>query len=235
MKTTFLEAVSHDLRTPLASVLGISLTLGREDVPLSEADTKDLVARLVANARKLEHLLADLLDLDRLARGIVEPNRRPLDVAALVAETIETSEVLAGRKVVTTLDSVVISVDPAKVERIVENLLANTARHTPFDATIWVRVERWLAGALIAIEDEGPGIPDDLKTAIFEPFRQGPQATPHSPGVGIGLSLVARFAELHGGRAWVEDREGGGSSFRVFLPDAPEESEAAWTRIDEDP
>jgi K+-sensing histidine kinase KdpD len=235
MKTTFLEAVSHDLRTPLASVLGISLTLGRDDIDLSESDTKDLVARLAANARKLEHLLADLLDLDRLARGILEPNRRPVDVAALVADIVENSEVLGGRNVVTELDSVVIAVDSAKVERIVENLLANTARHTPAKATIWVRVERWLAGALIAIEDEGPGIPDELKTVIFEPFRQGPQSTPHAPGVGIGLSLVARFAELHGGRAWVEDRDGGGSSFRVFLPDAPEEPDNAWARLDEAP
>jgi signal transduction histidine kinase len=235
MKTTFLEAVSHDLRTPLASVLGISLTLGRDDIELSDGDTKDLVARLAANARKLEHLLADLLDLDRLARGILEPNRRPVDVAALVADIVEHSEVLAGRNVVTELDSVVIAVDAAKVERIVENLLANTARHTPANATIWVRVERWLAGALIAIEDEGPGIADDLKVVIFEPFRQGPQSTPHAPGVGIGLSLVARFAELHGGRAWVEDREGGGSSFRVFLPDAPVEPDNAWARLDDAP
>jgi signal transduction histidine kinase len=72
------------------------------------------------------------------------------------------------------------------------------------------------------VEDEGPGIPDTLKEEVFQPFRQGPNRSPHSPGTGIGLSLVARFAELHGGRAWVEDRPGGGSSFRVYLPDGPE-------------
>jgi signal transduction histidine kinase len=70
------------------------------------------------------------------------------------------------------------------------------------------------------VEDEGPGVPHELREAVFEPFRQGQTAAPHSPGVGVGLSLVARFAELHGGRAWVEDRRGGGASFRVFLPDA---------------
>jgi signal transduction histidine kinase len=69
------------------------------------------------------------------------------------------------------------------------------------------------------VEDEGPGVPQELREVIFEPFRQGPTASPHSPGTGIGLSLVARFAELHGGRAWVQDREGGGASFRVFIPD----------------
>jgi signal transduction histidine kinase len=64
-------------------------------------------------------------------------------------------------------------------------------------------------------------VPPELRDAVFEPFRQGPTATPHSPGTGIGLSLVARFAELHGGRAWVDERPGGGAAFRVFLPSPP--------------
>jgi signal transduction histidine kinase len=71
--------------------------------------------------------------------------------------------------------------------------------------------------ALITVEDEGPGMPRELHEAVFEPFRQGPSPSSHSPGAGVGLALVARFAELHGGRAWVEDRKGGGASFRVFL------------------
>lgn len=72
---------------------------------------------------------------------------------------------------------------------------------------------------MLVVEDEGRGIPPDLHEAVFEPFRQAPgSSSEHSPGVGVGLSLVRRFAELHGGRAWLEDREGGGSSFHVFLP-----------------
>jgi signal transduction histidine kinase len=74
---------------------------------------------------------------------------------------------------------------------------------------------------VIAVEDDGRGVPDELRETIFEPFRQGPDAPEHSPGVGVGLTLVRRFAELMGGRAWVQGREGGGASFRVFLPNEP--------------
>ena len=83
-----------------------------------------------------------------------------------------------------------------------------------------MQVEPHDGGVLVTVDDEGPGVPEDMREAIFEPFRQIPGRSPHSPGVGVGLSLVARFAELHGGRAWVEPRPEGGSSFRVFLPDA---------------
>jgi signal transduction histidine kinase len=78
-------------------------------------------------------------------------------------------------------------------------------------------------GVLLAVEDAGAGVPAELRDSVFEPFRQGPGTPTHAPGVGIGLTLVARFAELHGGRAWVEERPGGGSSFRVLIPDAPQE------------
>jgi signal transduction histidine kinase len=107
------------------------------------------------------------------------------------------------------------------VERIVENLLANADRHTPPATPVWIRTSRHDQGVLITVEDAGAGIPLRLRAAVFEPFRQGPEHLRHAPGVGIGLTLVARFAELHGGRAWVEDRPGGGSSFRVLLPNPP--------------
>jgi PAS domain S-box-containing protein len=221
MKNTFLAAVSHELRSPLTSILGLSLTLERAP-ELDEEDRTDLLERLATNARKLDRLLKDLLDIDRLNRGIVEPQYRTLDLAVLARTTVDALDALADRSVELDLESAVITADAPKLERIVENLVMNTVRHTPPGCHVWVRISPTDGGATVIVEDDGPGVPPDLREAIFEPFRQGPTATPHSPGTGVGLSLVARFAELHGGRAWVEDRAGGGASFRVFLPSGPE-------------
>jgi PAS domain S-box-containing protein len=224
MKNTFLDAVSHELRTPLAAIVGIGITLEQKGDSLVSKDRNDLYTRLVVNARKLNRLLDDLLDLDRLTHGIVTPKRRPTDVAALAKRIAEDWALLNDCQPQVVAEPVTVSIDPAKVERIIENLLANAARHTPPETPVWVRVERAEGGdgVLIAVEDAGAGIPEDQRDSVFEPFRQGPDAPPYAPGVGIGLTLVARFAELHGGKAWVEERPGGGSSFRVLIPDAPQ-------------
>jgi signal transduction histidine kinase len=109
-------------------------------------------------------------------------------------------------------------IDSAKVERIVENLIVNAVKHTPPASSIHVRLDTDGDDLLLAVEDDGHGISDEHKQAVFETFNRGAKAHSAAPGAGIGLSLVARFAEAHGGRAWVEDREGGGASLRVLLP-----------------
>ena len=225
MKTTFLEAVSHELRNPLSVILGVALTLERREVRFSEERSLQLVDKLATNARKLDRLLSDLLDLDRMSRGIMQPRLRPTDVSALVRQVLAGNEVAGGRPIRLALSDVIVPVEPAKVERIVENLVANAVRHTPEGTPIWVRVEAVDDGVVVAVEDAGPGVPTHLREAIFEAFQQGSEGRRTSPGVGIGLSLVARFAELHGGRAWVEDRPGGGASFKVFLPSKPVEQD----------
>ncbi len=217
MKNAFLSAVSHELRTPLSSVLGFAVTLQRDDPPLPEEDRREMLDRLAANAQKLQQLLADLLDLDRMARGILEPQRQPVDVAELVLRVTEEIE-HSGHLITVDAEPVVAQVDGPKIERIVENLVINAAKHTPEGTAVRVGVRRQGEGVLLVVDDEGSGIPDYMKEAIFRPFERGTEARRNSAGTGIGLSLVARFAELHGGRAWVEDRAGGGSSFRVFLP-----------------
>ncbi|MEP7060509.1 MAG: PAS domain-containing protein [Actinomycetota bacterium] len=220
MKNTFLQAVSHDLRTPLAAILGLALTLEREDVELTDPEVRDLATRIASNSRKLDRMVADLLDLDRLTRGIIEPSLRDTDVGALVQRLVGEFEMPGDRRIILEAAQVVVPIDASKVERIVENLLINTVRHTPNGSRVWVKIEAHGTGAVISVEDEGPGVPEELREAVFDPFRQGPSISSHSPGAGVGLALVAKFSELHGGRAWVEPREGGGASFRVLLPGA---------------
>src|SRR6266511_3485800 len=222
MKSTFLQAVSHDLRTPLASVLGIAITLQRRHLELGRDDVADLLHRLSRSARKMDRLLNDLLDLDRLAQPTVSPERERVALGELVERVVKdaSAELLEHRPVHVAVCPLRLEVDPPKVERIVENLLANAARHTPPGTPVWVRVEQHGNGALLVVDDAGPGVPPQLRETIFQPFRQGPRPASHAPGLGVGLALVRVFAQLHGGSAWVEDRPGGrGASFRVHLPD----------------
>ncbi len=219
IKTTFLTAVSHDIRTPLSAILGNALTLeGGDRLGITEEERKQLIHSLAAKARRLNTIVTDLLDTERLARGVVEPKLQEIAVGKLVSLLVWDSEAMAGRKVHVDTRSAAAWVDPQMVSRIVENLLTNAARHTPPDSQVWVRVRPEDDDVLIAVEDDGPGVPEEHREAVFQPFEHGPMTTVHNPGVGVGLSLVAKFAELHGGRAWVEDREGGGASFRVLLP-----------------
>jgi PAS domain S-box-containing protein len=225
MKNGFLNAVSHELRTPLAAVLGSALTLDRLGLDLGRADQQAMLQAIVSNSKRLDRLLSDLLDLDRLTRGVVHPRLVATELGQLIHGMVATAG-LEGRQVHVDAPAMVLPVDPAKVERIVENLLVNAAKYTPPGTPVWVSLRRVPEGAILSVEDVGPGVPDQLKRAVFEPFRQA-SARSHAPGVGIGLSLVARFAALHGGEAWVEDRPGGGAAFRVLLRDpvAPRPSE----------
>jgi signal transduction histidine kinase len=217
MKNTLLHAVSHDLKGPLAGILGAMQTIRRADqLKLTSVELNDLYGVIEQAGSKASRLVDDLLDLDRLRRGQLQPEREPTDVGALADRLAGELPSLSGHPVRIESDSgLLVDVDNAKVERIVENLLSNAARHTPAGTPIQVLVIEEDHGVVVVVEDEGPGVPDDVKDEIFEPFRQGEAAR---GGVGIGLSLVQRFAELHGGSARVEDRAGGGARFVVTLP-----------------
>jgi signal transduction histidine kinase len=222
MKDTFLRAVSHDLRTPLTAMLGVAVTLERTRLNLPREQALDLVAMLVEKTRKLERLLKDLLDLNRLEEGVLEPNRSLTDVRELVHRVVTEVDQLAGWPIDIEAEPIQAFIDGPKVERIVENLLLNTTRHTPPGTRVWVKALARGADLELIVEDAGPGVPAELAGTIFEAFRRGGGPAPtmaHTRGVGIGLSLVARFAALHGGHAWVDERWGGGAAFHVLLPD----------------
>lgn len=215
MRMAFVSAVSHDLRTPLSTILGFAKTLERAlpTVPVEEA--QQMASRIAVASKRLEKMLSDLMNMDRLRRGVLEPDRISTDIAHLADRVVAGLEV-QDRNVEVVAEPTSASVDPVQTEHILQNLVANAIKHTDEDSSVWVRINRENGGVLIIVEDDGDGVPDDAKESIFEPFRQG---GPGGSGTGIGLSLVAKFAELHGGRAWVEDRPGGGASFRVLLKD----------------
>src|SRR5262249_4613340 len=161
-------------------------------------------------------LLSDLLDLDRLRHGAAGPRFRATDVAALVRQVVDGYE-QDGRRVEIDVDSVVAEVDAARLERMVENLFANAIKHTPPRPDVHTRLAAAGDTFLLTVDDRGDGVPDAERETVFELFNRG-GAHESVPGAGIGLALVAQFAAVHHGRAWVEDNPGGGASFRVELP-----------------
>ena len=167
--------------------------------------------------RRLDRLLTDVIDLQRLAWGAVTLGRQPVDIATLVQRAAARWRA-PGRRPKVLATSATVRLDVSKVERIVHELLANAMRHTPPGTPVWVRTAPHGTGVLVTVEDAGPGIPREFRTAVFERFSGDSTTLLHPPGVGIGLSLVLRLAELHGGTAWVQDRPGGGSSVSVILP-----------------
>jgi two-component system sensor histidine kinase KdpD len=217
LKDTLLHAVSHDLKGPMAAIRGSVGVLERaEQLNLTQEQRQEMMMQIAVSARKADNLVSDLLDLERLDRGVVDPDREPTDVLALVERTAEQNDRVRNRDLVLRGDHVLVGVDRVKVERIIDNLLTNAAKYTPPGSPIEVHVDARDDGILLCVEDRGPGLPDEMKDVIFEPFRQGQAST--GKGVGIGLSLVRKFSELHGGRAWAEDRPGGGTIFKTLLP-----------------
>jgi PAS domain S-box-containing protein len=216
VRDNILSAVSHELRTPLTSILGFAVTLREHGGDLARETRAGILDHLVDQARKLERLLTDLLDLDRMRHGIMRPSFRTTDVGRLV-EQVATGHGTDGSRVEVRAEPVIAEIDAPKVERIVENLLANALKHAPTGTHVCVRVEAEADAVLIAVDDRGPGVHEGQREAIFEPFNRG-EASSRVAGAGIGLSLVAQFAALHGGRVWVEENPGGGASFRVRLP-----------------
>jgi signal transduction histidine kinase len=217
VKDTLLHAVSHDLKGPLAGILGAMQTIRRDDELHLTGDEREALYQVIEHSgRKMNRLIDDLLDLDRIDRGKVHPQRKPTDVGALARRIVADTAVLADHPVRVRADAVLVEIDPGKVERVIENLLVNAARHTPPGTAVLIEITARPDGIELVVEDDGPGVPDELKEPLFEPFRQGEDSS--AGGMGIGLSLVRRFAELHGGSAHVEDAPGGGARFVVTLP-----------------
>ncbi|MEX2549354.1 MAG: HAMP domain-containing sensor histidine kinase [Nitriliruptoraceae bacterium] len=218
IRTTFLSGVSHEIRTPLTSILGFARTIGERGDSLPAHQLRDVGNRLERSSARLEHLMLDLLDVDPLLAGMSAIHRQSTDLALLARRTVSAME-LGGRQVEVRGEAVTVAVDVAKIERVLQHLVGNAVRHTDDGAPIVVTVADGDREATIMVEDGGPGLPPELSRERFTPFNQGAGVdTQASPGVGIGLAVVARYVELHDGTVMAEDVATGGTRFVVLLP-----------------
>jgi signal transduction histidine kinase len=221
MRRTFLAGISHELRTPLTAVSGYAATLEARGEALDATRRRELATRLGASARRLEHLVLDLLEVDRLMRGLGHLRLEEADVTALVRRVVAATEV-GARMVTIDGDEARAEVDVPKVERLVEHLLSNTARHTPPGTSVTVHVACAPATVRIAVADDGPGFASEVLEAALLPFAQDTAAAASpSPGIGLGLTLVAEIAALHGGAASCANQPDGGACVTVTLPRSP--------------
>lgn len=216
MKTAFLTAASHEVRTPLVSIKGYAELLKKKAHDLSPEEAEEFGERLALSTERLDRVIRGLLDTDRISRGLIEAQPEPTDLWGLLARVVGKLDV-RQHHVELNSEVPVARLDAGLTERILENLLANALTYTSKGTRVWVSIENESSGLLITVRDEGPAIPDDQRAQIFESFERA-SGHDHSPGLGLGLWIVRRFAELQGGTAWAEDRPEGGISFKVRLP-----------------
>jgi signal transduction histidine kinase len=215
VKNTYLSAVSHELRTPLTFILGTSVLLEKHLDDLPTEEVREMIGHTRRSAKKLQSLLDDLLDVERLRSGRMTLEREPVDLSALAARVVEDLGPQEQHPLEVDVPPVVLLADESKLERVLTNLIGNAFKYCPPGARVWVGAERSGPEVILLVEDDGDGIAQEDREVIFRRFERGDTT---AVGTGIGLSLVATFAEMHGGRAWVEERPGGGASFRVALP-----------------
>jgi two-component system, OmpR family, sensor histidine kinase KdpD len=224
MRTALLAAVSHDLRTPLASIKASVSSLRQTDVTWSEADQADLLATIEQNADRLDALIGNLLDMSRLHTGSLQPFLRPIAIDEVAPMALHGLDDAPSVRMAVPDGFPLVLADPGLLERVLANLFSNALRHSPPSSPPELRAQ--VTGGTVALEvvDHGRGVPDDHKELIFEPFvRLGDRL----PGVGLGLAVAKGFAEAMGGSIDAVDTPGGGLTVRVMLPVVSEEKRTA--------
>ena len=214
LKTALLRSISHDLRTPLTSIIAGGAALGSATLTVEER--AEMSAAIVAEGGRLSRLVENLLDMSRLEAGKAEPHREQTDIAEVLdvaREGVAHSELV---RLALDRDLPTVEADAAQLERAFANLLENAIRHGG-GRPVTVR-SRLVAGKIaIRVVDQGPGIPESEWGRIFEPFQRG-EANGAGGGSGLGLAIAKGFVEANGGEIAVESLPGQGSSFVVGFP-----------------
>jgi two-component system sensor histidine kinase KdpD len=225
MRTALLAAVSHDLRTPLASIKASVSTLRQTDVEWTEADEAALLATIEASADRLDALIGNLLDMSRLTTGSLQPFLRPTaidEVAPVALRGLDGGSLL---EMAVPDDLPLVLTDPGLLERVLANLFANALAYSPAGRRPGLRASGGGDGVVLEVIDHGRGVPDELKSRMFEPFQRLDGRTDSAgadptagTGVGLGLAVVKGFLDTMGGTVEAADTPGGGLTMRVTLP-----------------
>jgi two-component system sensor histidine kinase KdpD len=228
MRTALLAAVSHDLRTPLASIKASVSTLRQTDVVWTQADEEALLATIEDGADRLDALIGNLLDMSRLATGSLQPFLRPTSVEEVAPAALLGLAPASSVRMAVPDDLPLVRTDPVLLERVLANLFANALAHSP-DGRPPV-LHAYPAGdtVLLEVTDHGPGVADEFKLRMFEPFERLGERT-SGTGVGLGLAVAKGFLAAMGGTIVATDTPGGGLTVQVILPvaAAPAASSAA--------
>ncbi len=225
VRRDFVANVSHELKTPLTSISGYAETI-LADRPEPELERRFL-ATIVSNARRMQRLVDDLLDLSRIESGRWQPATEPVDVAASAREAwAGLADRAAGRGVDFALDvpaeTLLVEADPDAVRQVLTNLFDNSLRYTPPGGRITFHSRPEGSGVLLSVSDTGPGIASEHLPRIFERFYRADQSRSREEGgTGLGLAIVKHLVEAHGGRVWAESERGRGTSVHSWLPAPP--------------
>ncbi|WP_329402146.1 sensor histidine kinase KdpD [Streptomyces melanogenes] len=219
IRTALLAAVSHDLRTPLAAIKAAVTSLRSDDVQWSEDDEAELLAGIEDGADRLDHLVGNLLDMSRLNTGTVRPIIREIDLDEVVPMALGgVPEDSVDLDIPESLPMV--AVDSGLLERAVANIVENAVKYSPDAAPVLVAASALGDRVEVRVADRGPGVPDDSKERIFEPFQRYGDA-PRGAGVGLGLAVARGFVESMGGTLTAEDTPGGGMTMVLTLRAVP--------------
>jgi two-component system, OmpR family, sensor histidine kinase KdpD len=217
MRTALLAAVSHDLRTPLASIKASVSTLRQTDVAWTPADEAALLATIEDGADRLDALIGNLLDMSRLTTGSLRPFLRATSIDEVAPVALRGLGSDLGVQLLVPDGLPLVRTDPGLLERVLANLLANALSHSPAGRGPVLRAQPSGDSVVVTVEDHGPGVPDHLKARMFEPFERLDDRGTGS-GVGLGLAVAKGFLDVMGGSVAAVDTPGGGLTMRVTLP-----------------